>query len=122
MENEPMAWQVIIMIISALGIVLLSIIQITLKTTNKRLTQIEDSIQEFVTFKAVQTKVNEIINGQITQIDKKIDKHEDILQLHGKKIDEHTGKIYDLEEHLKLSASQPIKKQSIRRKIEKDIK
>lgn len=107
MEKEPIAWQIILMIISALGLLLWGLVQLTLTTINKRLTQIEILVHEFGTFKAVHDKTHEHIDTTINDIKHRVDEHDDLIEEHDKKID-------NLTQQIKQSKSQILKKTTTR--------
>ncbi len=121
MEKEPIAWQIILMIISALGLVLWGLVQLTLSTINKRLTQIEILVHEFVTFKAVHDKTHEQVDTKIDDLKHRVHEHDDIIEDLDKKIEDHDKKIDNLSQQIKQNKQQTFKKQTTRRRGEKDI-
>jgi peptidoglycan hydrolase CwlO-like protein len=122
MSLEPIALQIILMITSALGLILWGIVQFTLNTINKRLSQIEIFVQEFVTYKAVHDKIHEQADIKFDDLKFRVDEHDDIIEDHEKKIDDHTKKIDNLSQQIKQNKEQTIRKITSRRKSEKDIK
>jgi hypothetical protein len=122
MSSEPIALQIILMITSALGLILWGIVQFTLNTINKRLSQIEIFVQEFVTYKAVHDKIHEQFDVQFDDLKLRIDKHDDIIEDHERKIDDHTQKIDNLSQQIKQNKQQILTKPTTRRRSEKDIK
>lgn len=121
MEHEPIAWQTILLIISALGLVLWGFVQLTLNGILKRLTQIEILTQEFVTYKAVHDKTHEHIDNKILGIEQRVDEHDEVLEEHNEVLKDHDKKIDNLSQQIKTTKQQSFRK-TTRKRNEKDIK